>query len=75
MGIKRQGAGEASKDIIISKFKDLSKEDKLEIVSNFIDDLKNFHQVSEREIFHSKEISIPIGVFSNDCLSSLEAIV
>ena len=59
---------------LISKFKDLSKEDKINLVSHFIDELKTQHGLSEQEIF-SKEISIPVGVFGNDALSSLEAIV
>lgn len=68
--------GEESADIdrIISKFKDLSKENKIELISYFLNELKRIHEVSEQEIFLRKEISIPIGVFSNDVLSSLEAI-
>ena len=62
-------------DSIISRFKDFSKEEKIELVSDFIGELKRLHEVSESEILGRKEISIPIGVFSNDALSCLEAIV
>ncbi|MAG91430.1 hypothetical protein CMO83_02035 [Candidatus Woesearchaeota archaeon] len=75
MSLKKKGENEADTDSIISKFKDLSKEDKIELISFFINELKRLHQVSEQEIFQKKEISIPAGVFSNDKLSSLEAIV
>lgn len=60
---------------IISKFRDLSKEEKIELISHFIDELKRLHEVTEQEILHRKEVHIPIGVFANDVLSSLEAIV
>ena len=62
-------------DRLISKFKDLSKEDKIELISYFINELKRAHDVNEQEIFGKKEIRIPVGVFGNDALSSLEAIV
>ena len=62
-------------DSIISKFRDFSKEEKIGLVSYFIGELKRLHDVSESEILGKKEASIPIGVFSNDALSSLEAIV
>ena len=75
MQIKKQGAEHADADSIISKFKDLSKENKIELVSHFINELKRLHEVSEQEILAKNEISVPIGVFSNDTLSSLEAIV
>ncbi|MBI2650193.1 hypothetical protein HYX04_02665 [Candidatus Woesearchaeota archaeon] len=58
---------------IISKFKELSKEDKIYVISYFINELKNLY--SEQEIFDKKEIGIPVGVFGNDALSSLEATV
>ena len=61
-------------DSIISKFNDLSKEDKIALVSRFIDDLKRLHHVSEQEIT-KKESSIPVGIFANDVLGSLEAVV
>ena len=61
-------------DRIISKFKELSKEDKINLISYFVDELKGL-EVSEQEIFRKREISIPVGVFDNDVLSSLEAIV
>ena len=60
---------------IISRFNELSKEHKLQLVSYFIDELKSLHEVSEHEIFRKKEAAIPAGIFDNDALSSLEAIV
>ena len=60
---------------IISKFKDLSKEEKIELVSYLINELKKLHEVSDQEIFGKKEIIIPVGIFANDVLGSLEAIV
>ena len=62
-------------NLIISRFKDLSKEDKIGLISYFIDELKRVHDVSAKDIFGKKEILIPVGVFANDELSSLEAIV
>ena len=75
MSIKKPAEDDAGIDKIISKFKDLSKEGKIELISHFIDELKRLHEVSEQEIFAKKEISVPVGIFSNDALSSLEAIV
>ena len=72
---KKNGDANADSDIIISKFSDLSKQDKIKIISYFIDELKRVHGISGQDIFAKKEISIPIGVFDNDILSSLEAIV
>ena len=68
--------GEENREIdsIISKFSDLSKEDKIELISYFIDELKRLHHVSEQEIV-KKETCIPVGAFGSDSLSSLEAIV
>ena len=56
-------------------FNDLSKEEKIELVSGFIDELKRLHQVTEQEILRKKEVLVPVGVFANDALSCLEAIV
>ncbi len=75
MIFRKKGEEEADIDRIISKFNDLSKEDKIELISFFISDLKRLHDVSEQEILGRKEVSIPFGVFDNDALSSLEAIV
>jgi len=73
--IEKKGAGDTGMDRVISKFNDLSKEGKIEMVSFFISELKRLHDINEQDIFNRKEISIPIGIFSNDALSSLEAIV
>ena len=72
---EKKGAGVADTDSIISKFKDLSKEDKIEMISFFMSELKRLHDVTEQDVFHKKEFLLPIGIFSNDYLSSLEAIV
>ncbi len=70
-------------DSIISKFKFLSKDDKIKLISYFINEVKRFHNLSEEEIKNilyeitakQKEISVPVGIFANDVLGSLEAIV
>ena len=62
-------------DRIISKFKELSKDDKIDLISYMIDELKRLHNVIEQEVLAQREPSIPAGVFGNDALSSLEAIV
>ena len=72
---EKNGVGDNGIDSIISKFKDLSKENKIELISFLMSELKRIHEVSEQEFFSIKEISFPIGIFSNDELSSLEAIV
>ena len=68
--------GEESADInsVISRFNELSREDKIVVISYFIDELKKIHGIIN-EIPAKNEISIPAGVFGNDALSSLEAIV
>lgn len=60
---------------LFPKFKELSKDEKISLVSYFISELKRLHNVGEKEILGKKEVVIPIGVFGNDALSSLEAIV
>ena len=75
MQIRKHGPEDADIDGIISKFKDLSKEDKIELISHFINELKRLHEVSGQDILAKNEICIPIGIFSNDVLGSLEAIV
>ena len=60
---------------IISEFRDLSKDNKIELISYFVNELKEVHEVGEQEIFARKEISTPVGIFTNEILSSLEAIV
>lgn len=76
MEFRKKGVEKSSDfDSIIAKFNELSKEEKIELVSGFIDELKKFHEVTEQEILYKKEVLIPIGAFSNDALSCLEAIV
>lgn len=60
---------------IISQFKELSKEDKISLVSSLLNELKVQHSIAEHEILTRKEISVPVGIFDNDVLGSLEAIV
>ena len=59
----------------IAKFKVLSKEEKIELISCLTSELKKQHDLSEQDIIGKREAAIPIGIFSNDILSSLEAIV
>jgi len=70
--------------VILSQFKELSQEDKVVLVSYLINELKRLHNLSEKEIVGDllkykkpiqNEFVIPVGVFDNDALSSLEAIV
>lgn len=72
LGKKGEENGEINR--IISKFSDLSKEDKIALISHLLDEIKRIHDVSGQEII-KKEACIPVGVFGNDSLSSLEAIV
>ena len=60
---------------VISGFRNLSREEKIRLVSLLIDELKKNHDVTDNEILNRKEVHIPIGIFSNDALSCLEAIV
>ncbi|MBI4452554.1 hypothetical protein HY637_03930 [Candidatus Woesearchaeota archaeon] len=71
----KKGVESEDANRIISSFQNLSKEEKIELISRFIDELKRIHEVSEQELLHKKEAMIPVGVFGNDALSSLEAIV
>ena len=71
----KKGEDDADINSIISKFNGISKEDKIELVSYFINEIKRLHNATEQEIIGKKEASIPIGVFGNDMLSSLEAVV
>ena len=71
----KKGEDDADINSIISKFNGISKEDKIELVSYFINEIKRLHNATEQEILGKKEASIPIGVFGNDMLSSLEAVV
>lgn len=59
-------------DSITSKFSGLSNEDKIELISRFIDELKKLRMSEE---IARKEACVPVGAFGNDYLSSLEAIV
>ena len=75
MLVPKKSTNNGEFDTIISKFKELSKEDKIGILSYLINELKEPHDVIEYKILGKQEISIPAGVFDNDTLSSLEAIV
>lgn len=75
MELGKKGEDFADLHSIISKFNDLSKKDKIDLISLFISELKSLHNVSEQEIIGKGEVCVPVGVFDNDFLSSLEAIV
>lgn len=72
--VKKDGE-EADRDRIISKFKELSKDDKIGLISYFLNELKRADEMGGQEIFGKREAIIPVGVFGNDVLGSLEAIV
>ncbi len=61
-------------NIIISKFKDFSKEDKINLLQILINDIKKIYGIRGHSI-EDNELMIPIGIFGNDKLSSLESIV
>ena len=71
---KKHNRHNADTDRVISRFKELAKEDKAYVISYFINELKGLY-ADKKEIFDKKDINIPIGVFGNEALSSLEAIV
>lgn len=73
MPLKKQFEEFLDKDSLIYKFKELSNDEKIKLISYFIDELKRLHDLTKQEI-QKKEVSIPVGVFGNDALSSLEAI-
>lgn len=61
---------------LISNFKTISNEDKIFLISHFIEELKKIESGIETSKQTSGTVAtIPIGVFDNDALSSLEAIV
>ena len=66
-----------SEDIhnLISNFNNLPNEDKIILITHFIDELKKIGAGIGSTSIHSKELSLPLGIFDNDVLSSLEAIV
>ncbi|MBI2658550.1 hypothetical protein HYX05_00410 [Candidatus Woesearchaeota archaeon] len=74
MSPKKKHKNYADADSIISRLKELSKEDKAYVISYFANELKSLY-AGRKEISDKKEINIPIGAFGNDVLSSLEAIV
>ena len=71
----KTGVEDTDFNSIISKFGGLSKDEKIQLVSKFVDELKRIHDVNGQDILHTKDICMPVGIFSNDCLGSLEAIV
>ena len=75
MNLSKFSKEEQEFDTIISKFNELSKGDKVDLISYLVNDVKKLHGINEYEIFGKHELIIPIGVFGNDALSSLEAIV
>ena len=75
MDQRKKDGEHADIDNIISDFNNFSKEDKLQLISSFIGELKRIHGITEEEILGKDKISIPVGIFATDALSSLEAIV
>lgn len=75
MLLKKQGEAKADTGTIISRFNEISKDDKIALIYHLAEELKRQHNVNPQEIFLAKEFAVPIGVFGNDALSSLEAIV
>lgn len=83
MAAEKNKTDDSDIDNIISKLKFLSKDDKIKVISYFINEVKRLHNLSEEEIkdiFYKipakqKEIIVPVGIFANDVLGSLEAIV
>src|SRR3989338_10669185 len=75
MMLRKEGWEMEDITLIISRFRELSKEDKIALISYFVDALKKQHGMDEQEIFARKGIAIPVGIFANDVLGSLEAVV
>jgi len=75
MMLRKEGLEMEDITLIISRFRELSKEDKIALISYFVDALKKQHGMDEQEIFARKGIAIPVGIFANDVLGSLEAVV
>lgn len=74
MALRKNFQEDADVSRIIAKFRDLSKEDKISLVSHFANELKRLHGISEQEILGRKDVLIPISIFAGE-LSSLEAVV
>ena len=73
---KKDGKEDEPVDRLISNFKTFSQEGKIRLISHLIDELKKMEAgIGAASSIQSKEPSIPIGIFDNDALSSLEAIV
>ena len=72
MALKKRVQEDGNLDRLIPNFSSLSREDKLSLISSLISELKKVEDGIEAR---AKEFSIPIGIFDNDKLSSLEAIV
>ena len=62
-------------DSLIGNFKTLPNEKKIFLISNFIDELKRIGSEFENSSEKDKSTKIPIGIFDNNVLGSLEAIV
>ncbi|MBI3035363.1 hypothetical protein HYY71_03500 [Candidatus Woesearchaeota archaeon] len=75
MALIKKSENDEYVDRIISDFNGLSKDDKVELIAYFIDELKRLHNISQQDILGKREIRVPVGVFENECLSSLEAVV
>lgn len=61
---------------LISNFKTIPNENKILLISHFIDELKKIsNEIKIPQQTNISDTAIPIGIFDNDALSSLEAIV
>ena len=76
MVVKKGGNRIEAMDSPIANFNALPKEDKLILIAHFIDELKKIGAgIGAEPPMQSKEPSLPLGIFDNDVLGSLEAIV
>ena len=72
MAIKKGDMEGESADNIIANFNSLPKGERVALIYHLINELKKIEGMDSSQ---SSEITIPIGIFDNDFLSSLEAIV
>ena len=66
--------GSLNANVLLSIISTLPNEEKLKLISQMLGDLSS-EKIEARDLVLSKEILIPIGIFDNNVLGSLEAIV
>ena len=59
---------------IFSVLGTLSKEEKIQLVSHLLNELSS-ESITAKDVLASKDVLIPVGIFDNEVLGSLEAIV